>query len=380
MGDYYDSLDNVEIPYKVIFGNVYLKQCQNEIGDNLQIVIGDFINSKSEFKSLGNIQIVYGNAYCTLLSRLSNSGSLKFIGKNGLFLGNMWDIDIIKEKIKIVGGSEIEFGCLEIDENEIMPHHQKLIDYVEKIVNNAIRNLQEGTKKNQTIKMHGQTNCGKNDFLNRLKTKRMNQEKKTKKDRREYLDIEPTRIEDIHELDKKLKEYIDLIDLGNFEYKDLSKFLSFFSGVDGYRRITKQNYIELRNKLEKIKGKIAKFYECTEDEILLNYYDEPEDVDGKEVPYKVIFGNVNLSDRCNKIGDKLEVIFGTLYCEKAKFTDTENIRIVYGSGYFNGSEIKRTKIERINDNKDFGGNIELENQYMKNNKERNERIFSKNER
>ena len=95
------------------------------------------------------------------------------------------------------------------------------------------------------------------------------------------------------EWNKRLIEYSRKIDEGEFTKEDVPQFIEDYFRAD-FRSHSDENTnkIELKNRLEKIKDKLAEYYKCSEEEIYIGDI-KFSDTYYEIVPYKLIFGNAN---------------------------------------------------------------------------------------
>ena len=168
-----------------------------------------------------------------------------------------------------------------------------------------------------------------------------------KKGVKKYWEIEPSQInlnnsEEFVKWEKRLEKYLRKIDKGEFGIEDMPEFIRDYSGVSFKNRLESKNYYVIQSKLKMIRSIFAEYYECSEDEIFIDsYFDiDHKEHDVKDIPYKVIFGDVCLSQKKNKIGSCLEIIIGDADFSNTDIESIDSIRIIYGYGDFASSRIK----------------------------------------
>ena len=142
------------------------------------------------------------------------------------------------------------------------------------------------------------------------------------------------------EWNKRLIEYKRKIDTGEFAIEDVPTFIE-----DYLRRDFKSNGGEntnktaLKERLEKIKGIIAKYYECIEAEICIGDIDFHK-TDFKVVPYKVIFGNAYFGlSNIQNLG-QLQSIGGDAFFGSSQVKDLGQLRSIGEVAYFRNSQVE----------------------------------------
>lgn len=142
------------------------------------------------------------------------------------------------------------------------------------------------------------------------------------------------------EWNKRLIEYNRKIDAGELKKEDIPGLIHDLFEITDYRSHggENSNKVELKKKFEKIKGTIADYYECSEDEIWIGDINFSE-TDYEVCPYKVIFGNAEFGySQVIDLGN-LECIGGNANFEDSQITDLKNLQRIGGDAYFKGSQI-----------------------------------------
>ena len=155
------------------------------------------------------------------------------------------------------------------------------------------------------------------------------------------------------EWNKRLIEYRRKIDEGEFTKEDLPQLIEDYFRAD-FRSHGGENTnkVELQKRLEKIKGKLADYYEYSEEDIHIGDI-VFSGTSYKTVPYKLIFGKADFSDsQITELG-QLQSIGGDAFFNRSKITDLGQLRRIGGNAYFNFSLKKLGKLQSIGGNADF---------------------------
>ena len=132
------------------------------------------------------------------------------------------------------------------------------------------------------------------------------------------------------EWNKRLIEYNKKIDNGELTKEDIPGLIHDLFEVNDYRSHggeNNSNKIELKKKLEKIKGLLAEYYGCNEEEICTESF---FGTDYEKCPYKVIFGKAFFSNsQITDLGN-LERIGGDANFSNSQVTDFGNLEKIYG--------------------------------------------------
>ncbi len=142
------------------------------------------------------------------------------------------------------------------------------------------------------------------------------------------------------ELNKRLIKYNNEIESRTFESKNVDQMLEdlFKADYKNHGHGENTNKTKLKNNLHKIKDKIAKYYNCTEEEIFIGdiYFSKTDYI---KCPYKMIIGNVDFEDsQVTNLGN-LQTIGGdaNFYCSQV--TDLGNLQRIGGDADFRGSQV-----------------------------------------
>ena len=98
------------------------------------------------------------------------------------------------------------------------------------------------------------------------------------------------------------------------------------------------NKIALKERLEKIKGLLAEYYECSEEEIVCNDI-RFADTELTQIPYKVILGDADFSNSKIKNVGILEFIGGDAKFTHSEITSLCKIQTITGSADFRNSQV-----------------------------------------
>lgn len=180
------------------------------------------------------------------------------------------------------------------------------------------------------------------------------------------------------EWNKRLIEYARKIDNGEFKVEDVPKFIEDYLKKD-YRNQGGENSNKkaLKDRLEKIKGVVAEYYSCSEEEITFGDVNFAE-TQLTTVPYKIIFGDADFRGSQIKNLGSLRSIGGNAYITGPKIKslgllesiggyacfggsqveDLGSLRSIGGSANFKYSQIKRLGLlENIGGDADFRGSL-----------------------
>ncbi len=139
---------------------------------------------------------------------------------------------------------------------------------------------------------------------------------------------------DKEEWNKRLIEYNKKIDEGTFKSEECGQLIEDLFHEDYRSHFNKNfNLEELRGKLSKIKKSLAKYYNCTEEEICIGDYTPKEET---TCPYKAILGNA--------------------YFNNSKVTNLGNLQIVGGNAYF-----RYSNVTNLGNLQSIGGYVDFEN-------------------
>ena len=177
---------------------------------------------------------------------------------------------------------------------------------------------------------------------------------------------------------KRLIEYGKKIDAEEFSKEDIQGLIDDLLNLKDYKAHSgyeNSNKARLRNKLKKIKGLLAEYFECDEEEICTENIDFSK-TDFKMCPYKIIFGNAKFANSQIKDFDNLQMICGDANFQNCDIIDLRALQIIVGNAYFKNSQITEiSNLQRIGGNADFrdsnitdisnlqriGGSAEFEN-------------------
>ena len=142
------------------------------------------------------------------------------------------------------------------------------------------------------------------------------------------------------ELNKRLIKYNNEIESSTFESKNVEQMLEDLIKDDyknhGHGENT--NKTKLKNNLHKIKDKIAKYYNCTEEEVFIGniYFSKTYYI---KCPYKMIIGNASFANsQVTNLGN-LQTISGNAYFGGSQVTDLGSLQTIGGAAYFRGSQV-----------------------------------------
>ena len=178
------------------------------------------------------------------------------------------------------------------------------------------------------------------------------------------------------EWNKRLIEYARKIDNGEFKVEDVPKFIEDYLKKD-YRNQGGENSNKkaLKDRLEKIKGVVAEYYSCSEEEITFGDVNFAE-TQLTTVPYKIIFGDADFrGSQIKNLGSLrsiggsanfkysqikslglLESIGGNADFRDSQVEDMGSLRSIGGDAYITGPKIKSLGLlERIGGYACFGG-------------------------
>ena len=156
------------------------------------------------------------------------------------------------------------------------------------------------------------------------------------------------------EWNKRLIEYARKIDNGEFKVEDVPKFIEDYLKKD-YRNQGGENSNKkaLKDRLEKIKGVVAEYYSCSEEEITFGDVNFAE-TQLTTVPYKIIFGDADFRGSQIKNLGSLRSIGGNADFRDLQVEDMGSLRSIGGSANFKYSQIKSLGLlESIGGNADF---------------------------
>ena len=142
------------------------------------------------------------------------------------------------------------------------------------------------------------------------------------------------------EWNKRLIEYARKIDNGEFKVEDVPKFIEDYLKKD-YRNQGGENSNKkaLKDRLEKIKGVVAEYYSCSEEEITFGDVNFAE-TQLTTVPYKIIFGDADFRGSQIKNLGSLRSIGGNADFRDLQVEDMGSLRSIGGSANFKYSQIK----------------------------------------
>ena len=156
------------------------------------------------------------------------------------------------------------------------------------------------------------------------------------------------------EWNKRLIEYARKIDNGEFKVEDVPKFIEDYLKKD-YRNQGGENSNKkaLKDRLEKIKGVVAEYYSCSEEEITFGDVNFAE-TQLTTVPYKIIFGDADFRGSQIKNLGSLRSIGGNADFRDSQVEDMGSLRSIGGDADFGRSQVKSLGLlESIGGNADF---------------------------
>ena len=156
------------------------------------------------------------------------------------------------------------------------------------------------------------------------------------------------------EWNKRLIEYARKIDNGEFKVEDVPKFIEDYLKKD-YRNQGGENSNKkaLKDRLEKIKGVVAEYYSCSEEEITFGDVNFAE-TQLTTVPYKIIFGDADFRGSQIKNLGSLRSIGGNADFRDLQVEDMGSLRSIGGDANFERSQVKSLGLlESIGGNADF---------------------------
>ena len=156
------------------------------------------------------------------------------------------------------------------------------------------------------------------------------------------------------EWNKRLIEYARKIDNGEFKVEDVPKFIEDYLKKD-YRNQGGENSNKkaLKDRLEKIKGVVAEYYSCSEEEITFGDVNFAE-TQLTTVPYKIIFGDADFRGSQIKNLGSLRSIGGNADFRDLQVEDMGSLRSIGGDADFGRSQVKSLGLlESIGGNADF---------------------------
>ena len=153
------------------------------------------------------------------------------------------------------------------------------------------------------------------------------------------------------EWNKRLIEYARKIDNGEFKVEDVPKFIEDYLKKD-YRNQGGENSNKkaLKDRLEKIKGVVAEYYSCSEEEITFGDVNFAE-TQLTTVPYKIIFGDADFRGSQIKNLGSLRSIGGNAYITGPKIKSLGLLESIGGYACFGGSQV-----EDLGSLRSIGGN------------------------
>ena len=176
------------------------------------------------------------------------------------------------------------------------------------------------------------------------------------------------------EWNKRLIEYARKIDNGEFKVEDVPKFIEDYLKKD-YRNQGGENSNKkaLKDRLEKIKGVVAEYYSCSEEEITFGDVNFAE-TQLTTVPYKIIFGDADFRGSQIKNLGSLRSIGGNAYITGPKIKSLGLLESIGGYACFGGSQVedlgslrsiggsanfKYSQIKRLGLLENIGGNADF---------------------
>ena len=160
------------------------------------------------------------------------------------------------------------------------------------------------------------------------------------------------------EWNKRLIEYRRKIDSGEFTVDDMPMFIKDYFYTSDYKShggYWNSNLKELEEKLPKIKGTVAEYYGCTEEEICIGDVNF-RNLEETEVPYVVIWGSAFFDESQIKDLGKLRMISGTADFRGPYITDLGQLQSIGKNAYFGNSQI--TDLSQL---QSIGWNANFEN-------------------
>ncbi len=147
---------------------------------------------------------------------------------------------------------------------------------------------------------------------------------------------------DKEEWNKRLIRYSEEIENNTLKDEEIPQLIKDYMMNDYRSHGENTNKEKLKENLPKIKGKIAEYYNCNEDEILIRDYfgsEYKEINDQKVCPYRIIFGEANF--RYSEITDlgNLSIIFGNANFTRSNLINLGNLTTIGENAYFNESKI-----------------------------------------
>jgi len=147
------------------------------------------------------------------------------------------------------------------------------------------------------------------------------------------------------EWNDRLVKYKNKIDSGKFNVQDVPSFIEDYFNRD-YKKRDEENksIMELKNRLEKIRTILAKYYKCKEDEIWLSDFISWEHR-GK-INYKVIFGNADFFYIIHdEYTEDIQIIEGDADFSRSYIKSLKNIKSIRGN-----LDTRYTEIQTLGDN------------------------------
>ena len=142
------------------------------------------------------------------------------------------------------------------------------------------------------------------------------------------------------EWNKRLIEYKRKIDSGEFTIEDVPMFIEDYFCTSDYRSHGSENSNKtaLKGVLDKIKGVLAEYYKCSEEEIYAGDIKFAK-TEITEVPYKIILGNANFSNsQVTNLG-QLQSIGGNAHFSYSKVTNLGQLKSIGGYAIFGYSKV-----------------------------------------
>ena len=157
---------------------------------------------------------------------------------------------------------------------------------------------------------------------------------------------------DKEEWNKRLIEYNKKIENGTFKSEECGKLIEDLFHKD-YRSHfdINSNLEELRGKLYKIKKHLAKYYNCTEEEICTDDYEPKEEM---TCPYKIILGNADFyHSKVTNLGN-LQIIGKGAFFGYSEVTNLGNLESIGGFANFGDSKVTDLgNLQHIGESADF---------------------------
>ena len=159
------------------------------------------------------------------------------------------------------------------------------------------------------------------------------------------------------ERNKRLIQYNKDIENGIFKVEHVGQMLEDLFEIDyknhGHGENT--NKTKLKNNLVKIKDKLVKYYNCSEEELYVDGIDF-SCTDYTKCPYKIIIGNAYFSNSQLTDLGSLQIIGGNTYFRNSQVTDLGNLQTIGGDAYFGGSQVTNLgNLQTIGGNANFEG-------------------------